>query len=1745
MSDARAIAIIGMSCSFAGSPNTDAFWRTIRDGNAHFREVPANRWDHSTFYSPNPRHGDMTYARKLAFLDDIRSFAPERYGIPPKRAHLMDPQQRLFLDQTRQALDDAGYGIRALPRSTGVYVGASVSEYKDLIVSRLRARQILGGQWGHKPALSEISVSEVVQDIAAMQQYSMIGGLLNMIACNVSEAFDLQGPALVLDAACSSSLVALQEAVLHLRERICDAAIVGGVHSICSPDMMVAFSKIGALSRHDICRPFDSAADGFVLGEGVGAVILKRLQDAVRDHDHIRAVIRGVGLNNDGRGDGPMTPRVDGQLGALARAFQDAEISPETVSYVEAHGTATPVGDTTEISALKQNRRANNHHSVNCGVGSVKGNIGHTLAASGIAGIIKAVLMLEHHQIPPQAGLQTPRGALQLDGSGFYVPSSLKPFERRVDSPRRIGVSSFGFGGTNVHVLLEESPEDARLLPISQPDLCQLFVISAATRPLLARYVDDLIVALDSTKASLFDIAFTLTAARRREKEKVIVVAATRQELKDKLLNASLALHSGAKDDSIYIYSSEQTVQPKLALLFAGQIDCTPEEFRTFLFRFPEIRSRVEKLAPIDNEGLPGSIAHYLAAFTKSFNGTTSRLEQTPPNTPEFAVLTAAIQICLASYLAELGLEPVTTIGLGAGEALSAACDGKLDPKVALRTIYETFCRSSSCRFQKAGNSGGFSLDARGPLTGTSLIRSVGNNHLFNEEQDDSSMSVPGQAFSHVLIAFQNSEANLLLNMGRGNHLLNQAQFSPPAHDYRITPVLNLLGNGNELTAEFLNVLGQLASLGLPINLNLLYQGAKSVSLPSAPLPTRVFWVADPKRRNEGTALTRREHQTNDIAHLKSEYPAHSSIVPTAETLAQAVATECGVVNTTVDVIPTMFFHVENLTSFGAKKSVDSMDSTAIISPRETAGDTEYSSEKESKILGRLLELVAAVSGYPMEDLKPEHRLGADLGFDSLMTVDLEASLAETFEEAALLPKTMIGGETTVKDLAHAIAELVVRQAVIVTRNHKQESDSGPVITRERFEKRCETRFSIQKYPWLADHQIEGKPTVPFAFLLDQAAAAAKSKGIGPVLSLSQIEMFGSATCSRTGERALEILIRGESFSSEIRANLISEQGVNPVMRIAAVTSSSVLPLLACPEGGYTPTLSVPEFYKQRTFHGPRFYALGSVDKLGPSHITGQFDIRAIGRIEGVALDILAIDAMMQLGAFWSSVTLNRIGYPVGAKEIRILGRPRATEPIRIRGVLNNSSGDLLTASFDLIDCDDSPLVQIRELRCKLTDHLKSATPMENRQQHTEVEEYDPSTWQIDDFPEVRALERRMSEVRDANLPNPYFSIHQAVTNDTSVINGREYINFSSYNYLGLSGDPDVTAAAIEAVHRYGTSVSASRLASGEKPLHRELECAISEFLGCEDAVVMVGGHATNVSVIGHLFGTQDMVLHDSLAHDSIISGVRLSGAKRRSFPHNDLNVLEDILRKSRRYARRVLIAIEGVYSMDGDIPPLDEIIKLKQRYHALLLVDEAHSLGVLGETGRGIGELYKVSRKDVDLWMGTLSKSLASCGGYIAGSAGLIRYLKYTNPGFVYSVGISPANSGAALAALRKLICHPELVDTLRSRSGLFHKLSQEYGVDTGFSKETAIVPCIIGNSLACLQLAHLLGERQINVQPILHPAVDERLARLRFFLTAKHTPEQISTTVKALAEALTSVEREFHLKEVEQVREFIDPLR
>ncbi len=399
------------------------------------------------------------------------------------------------------------------------------------------------------------------------------------------------------------------------------------------------------------------------------------------------------------------------------------------------------------------------------------------------------------------------------------------------------------------------------------------------------------------------------------------------------------------------------------------------------------------------------------------------------------------------------------------------------------------------------------------------------------------------------------------------------------------------------------------------------------------------------------------------------------------------------------------------------------------------------------------------------------------------------------------------------------------------------------------------------------------------------------------------------------------------------------------------------------------------------------------------------------------------------------------------------------------------------------------------------------------------------STTDFTTLPGYRELQQQKAVANLIGLQNPFFRIHEGRAAVETQIGGRSYDNFASYDYLGLNGHPEVANAAKAAIDQYGISASASRVVAGERPIHRVLEKEIADLYGAEDCVVMVSGHATNVTTIAALTGPKDIIIHDALAHNSIIMGAKLSGAERRSFPHNDLASLDALLGSIRRGFERVLIVVEGVYSMDGDIPDLPRLLEIKHRHNAWLMVDEAHALGVLGARGFGIAEHFGVNPSEVDLWMGTLSKTLAGCGGYIAGRASLVDYLKCTAGGFVYSVGMAPAIAAASLAALGILKREPERVQRLAQNGDLFVQCARTSGLNVGTSVGRAIIPVITGDSLRASLLGHKLFESGINVLPIIHPAVPERAARLRFFVTAEHTAEQIRRAVALTAEQFALV--------------------
>jgi 8-amino-7-oxononanoate synthase len=391
----------------------------------------------------------------------------------------------------------------------------------------------------------------------------------------------------------------------------------------------------------------------------------------------------------------------------------------------------------------------------------------------------------------------------------------------------------------------------------------------------------------------------------------------------------------------------------------------------------------------------------------------------------------------------------------------------------------------------------------------------------------------------------------------------------------------------------------------------------------------------------------------------------------------------------------------------------------------------------------------------------------------------------------------------------------------------------------------------------------------------------------------------------------------------------------------------------------------------------------------------------------------------------------------------------------------------------------------------------------------------------------IRQLSRRLTEILRLNRAIPFYRPHLGTNSAIIDLGEGPIINYSGYNYLGLSGHPEVSAAAKAAIDRYGTSAGASRIVGGEIPLHRELERELAEFIGAEDCLAFVSGYNTNVTTIGHLYGRRDLLLHDAQAHNSLIKGCLQSHARHIHFAHNDIAAVERKLELHRAAHKRVLVIVEGAYSMAGDVPDLAQLTRVCELHSADLLVDEAHSIGTLGPTGRGLVEHQGLPRNPIDVHTGTLSKALASCGGFVAGDATLIEYLRYSAPGFIFSVGLPPADTAAALAALRILRREPERVLQLQSRAAEFRSAAFAAGLEVSPHDPTPIVPVRIGDQHLCMRISMQLLAQGINVQPVVYPAVAAHEAMLRFFLTSEHTSEQIRFTVERLALAVRGTSR------------------
>ncbi|HEX6509318.1 MAG TPA: beta-ketoacyl synthase N-terminal-like domain-containing protein, partial [Chloroflexota bacterium] len=424
------IAIIGMGCRFPGAQSPAEFWRLSRDGVDAIIEVPSDRFDIDAYYDPVPGVPGKTSTRWGGFIRDVDRFDAAFFGIAPREVEVLDPQQRVLLEVTWEALEEAGVPLEQIAGSnTGVFIGISHTDYSDLQCA-------LGLDPG---------------------AYYGTGQSHSLAANRLSYIFDLHGPSLAIDTACSSSLVAAHLACGSLRRNECDLALVGGVNLILTPLRTIAYSQAHMLSSDGRCKAFDASADGYVRSDGCGVIVLKRLSTAIRDGDPVTAVILGTATNEDGQTSGVMVPNARAQEAVIRDALSDARLQPADIGYVEAHGTGTPVGDPLEVDALKAVLTQDRALDRPCIIGSAKTNIGHTEPAAGIAGIIRAALILQHREVPPHLHLKQLNPAIDLEGTPLRIVRELTLLEG-AGRPLHAGINSFGFGGTNAHVILAVGP---------------------------------------------------------------------------------------------------------------------------------------------------------------------------------------------------------------------------------------------------------------------------------------------------------------------------------------------------------------------------------------------------------------------------------------------------------------------------------------------------------------------------------------------------------------------------------------------------------------------------------------------------------------------------------------------------------------------------------------------------------------------------------------------------------------------------------------------------------------------------------------------------------------------------------------------------------------------------------------------------------------------------------------------------------------------------------------------------------------------------------------------------------------------------------------------------------------------------------------------------------------------------------------------------------------------------------------
>jgi acyl transferase domain-containing protein/NAD(P)H-dependent flavin oxidoreductase YrpB (nitropropane dioxygenase family) len=731
------IAIVGMSCQFPLANDVEMFWQNILNRVDAIDEIPQSHFDWRNFYNPDPLAPDTIVSKWGGFLQDV-TFDPSRYGIPPSSLDSIDPMQVLVLEAARLALEDAGYGDRKFPRQKTSVLLANAGH--GPITALYSLRSMLGWKLDHLP---EESKQRILAEMPEWTEDSFPGYLGNVVAGRVANRLDLKGINFSIDAACASSLAALYVGINDLRSGASDVVLLGATDTHNQPGDFLSFSKTHALSKDGRCKTFDASADGIVISEGIAMLVLKRLSDAERDGDRIYAVIRGIGGSSDGRDLSLTAPRPAGQELALKRAYADAGVSPASVSLIEAHGTGTVAGDKAEVEALTKVFTESGASVEQCAIGSVKTNIGHTKAAAGLASLVKIAKALHHKILPPTINVKKPNPACKFGEGPFYLNTEARPWQQPEGTPRRAGVSAFGFGGTNFHTILEEyvSPTVVDETPAVAAWPAELFVWKASNPQQLLKMVAATEAAVTAAKAernkaslcdsserrALYDLAAKLHQKLHDDSnsESVLaIVAGSLDTLAQKIANFKAHAHNGGALDKDIRYAPK-VAREKVAFLFPGQGSQRINMLRELSLFFPELQRSISEVDSLT----AGKFAKPLSNFIYPAPALTEdgkRNQQVELTQTEIAQpALGACDVAVLRLMNGLGVTPDMVAGHSYGEYVALHAAGVLSISDLMELSVQRGRILASCGAENPGAMAAVSADVVGVKAAIADIEGV------------------------------------------------------------------------------------------------------------------------------------------------------------------------------------------------------------------------------------------------------------------------------------------------------------------------------------------------------------------------------------------------------------------------------------------------------------------------------------------------------------------------------------------------------------------------------------------------------------------------------------------------------------------------------------------------------------------------------------------------------------------------------------------------------------------------------------------------------------------------------------------------------------------------------------------------------------------------------------------------------------------------------------------------------------